>query len=216
MKGSTQEMQAAAPRRVDLACGRACAEGFEGADIAPLPGVKHVFNLLTFPWPFEDGSVDELRSSHFIEHVPMAFYTPHPRFPVGSNLTAIQEGPHSVDLLLKFFDECWRVLKPGGIFTVLCPQAHNDRAFQDPTHRRFIVPAFFQYLDRDWRRVNGLEHAAYEIRCHFPLALSKCSHTFSDPGCQAGLMHPKALRSCLDRFWNFAEDLHVVLEKEKE
>ncbi len=40
-----------------------------------LPGADVVHNLDVMPWPFEDGSIDELYSAHCIEHVkcPISF-----------------------------------------------------------------------------------------------------------------------------------------------
>jgi SAM-dependent methyltransferase len=203
-------------RKLDLACGQNCAPGYEGADIAPLPGVQHIVNLLRFPWPFGDASFEAVRTSHWLEHVPMLFWTPGATAWTCA-LTSFQVNERSVDLLLKVFDEIHRILVPGGTCEVLVPQAHNDRAFQDPTHRRFFVPAFFCYLDRDWRKANGLTHAAYDIACHFPLAQTQVSHTFTDEAEQeALLLHPAALRARLDSEWNAALDLHALLVKAPE
>ena len=201
-------------RKLDLACGASKAEGFEGADIASLPGVDHVFDIFQFPWPFADASFDEVRSSHFIEHIPHAFYTPNPRFAIGQNLTAMAEGPHSVELFLKFFDECFRILKPGGSLHVLCPHGHSDRIFQDPTHRRVIVHATFDYLDRDWRKANGLEHAAYGVSCHFPAAQRQMRASNTPAQTQAlQLMADYVQDAAVNRYWNMISDFDVLLKK---
>ena len=53
--------EAAAKVKLDIACGANCTEGFDGVDIAKVNDrVKHVHNLLSFPWPFADESVDEI------------------------------------------------------------------------------------------------------------------------------------------------------------
>lgn len=212
-------------RKLDLGCGANKPEGFEGADIAPLPGVDHVFDLMQFPWPFEDGTFDELRSSHYVEHIPQAFYTPNPRFPIGRNITALAEGPHSVSLFLKFFAECWRVLKPGGSIQVFCPHGHSDRAFQDPTHARFLVGSSWDYLDADFRRMNGLEHAAYAIECHFPASLRHVGASMLDQQLKAlklmpdfrgsaGLGDQRSVQDlAVERFWNMVADFQAVFVK---
>jgi predicted SAM-dependent methyltransferase len=205
--------------KLDLGCGRNCAPGYEGVDIAPLPGVKHVHNLLSFPWPFEPGAVAGIRCSHLIEHLPTLFWTPGSLFGGGDwtrRLTPYQVDATSVDLLLKFFDECGRILAPGGTLLVECPQVHNHRAFQDSTHRRFLVPEFFFYLSAVWRKEMGLEHGAYGISCDFSL---KVDHTFPKvPSKEAEMLMrtQQGRRILLERDrerWNVTEDLRVTLVK---
>ena len=56
--------------KLDLACGGAKKEGFTGVDIADIEGVDIVHDLNIYPWPFEDGSVEEINCSHYVEHIP--------------------------------------------------------------------------------------------------------------------------------------------------
>ena len=128
-------------RKLDLACGQSPREGFEGVD--RWEGAQHRVNLFKFPWPFGDSSVAELHCSHFIEHIPMIEVYPEDGTPVHYG-----EG---VDLFLRFFDECFRILVPGGWMEVTCPCARHNRAYQDPTHRRFIVSETFLYLSKEFR-----------------------------------------------------------------
>lgn len=73
--------------------------------------------------------------------------------------------PGAKDLLFKFFDEIYRVLVPHGWVTIVCPNAFCNRAFQDPTHRRFIVGEMFLYLHKPFREANKLDH--YNVACNF-------------------------------------------------
>lgn len=128
------------PKRVciDLGCGQSKREGFIGVDKYPAPGVDIVHDLLEFPWPFEDNSVDEAHSSHNLEHI---------------------DG----EMRIPFFQELYRVLKPGATALFITPSADSDRALQDPTHKfPPVVPGFYQcYLNKDWRVTNKLDHGAY-------------------------------------------------------
>lgn len=64
--------------------------------------------LATF---LDDGSVDEVYSSHFLEHVPAG------------------------DPLLRVMDEAWRVLRPGGTFTAVLPLVgYTDPETGAPRH----------------------------------------------------------------------------------
>lgn len=79
----------------------------------------------TQPWPLVDGCVDEIYSSHFMEHVAKG------------------------DPLIHVMSEALRVLKPGGTFTVVHPlvgytdDAGNGKLvagwqpYADPTHVQF-------------------------------------------------------------------------------
>jgi SAM-dependent methyltransferase len=134
------------PKRVciDLGCGQNKREGFMGVDKYPAPGVDIVHDLEVFPWPFEDNSVDEAHSSHFLEHV---------------------DGPARIP----FFQELYRILKPGATAQFITPSADSNRAIQDPTHKfPPVVPEFYQlYLNKDWREANKLTHGMYATPCHF-------------------------------------------------
>lgn len=137
--------------RLDLGSADRPAPGFEGVDI--VPGLTdHCFDLCNGkPWPFPDNSVSELRSSHQIEHIDAVYLD------LG--------GGKRIDALLWFFDEAFRVAKPNALFTVQWPALQNVRAFQDPTHRRFIPAEMITYLAREGRQAMGVEH--YGATCNW-------------------------------------------------
>lgn len=167
--------------RLDLACGQSPKEGFEGVDLYA-PNAKHRLDLFKFPWPWADGSVDEIHCSHFIEHIPArevslfdttlscpcrkdchSLYGPFQR---NSCIDCSDRHPYAgQDMFFAFFDECYRIIKHDGVMSVVCPSVRSERAFQDPTHRRFIAQATFFYLSADWRKANKLDH--YAVRCNF-------------------------------------------------
>jgi hypothetical protein len=122
---------AAPPLRIDIGCGSKKQPGFVGLDRIKFEGVDHVLDLGWHRWPFEDGTVAEAYTSHFVEH-----------------LTA--EGR------VHFCNELWRVLVPGGKCTLIVPHWASCRAYGDPTHQWPPVSEFwFYYLDRNWRADNA-------------------------------------------------------------
>jgi len=131
----------AAPLRLDLGCGPNPRDGFEGADRLPFGGkVKYVLDLGSDRWPWKDGSVDEVHSSHFLEH-----------------LTAVER--------CHCMNELWRVLKPGrwengkpvgGIAVFIVPHWGSCRAYGDPTHQWPPIGEFWPlYLNKEWRMLNA-------------------------------------------------------------
>jgi hypothetical protein len=163
----------AVTRKLDLACGQTPCEGFEGVDV--FPGAQHVVDLQKFPWPFADNSIAELHCSHYIEHIPARPVDERdlPRDPYLANhspAAAARQAAYAAamtgkDHLFAFFDECYRILEPDGWLTVQVPAHCSDRAFQDPTHRRFITVQTFGYMNYEWRKMNRLDH--YNVDCHF-------------------------------------------------
>ena len=61
-------------RFLNLGCGRhpiasTAEEHWTNVDRLALPGVDQVVDLMEVPWPWDDGSFDEIRSRHFLEHI---------------------------------------------------------------------------------------------------------------------------------------------------
>jgi methyltransferase family protein len=83
------------------------------------------------PWPTSDGSVESIRASHVLEHIP-----------TGQDRILV-------------FNEAHRVLVPGGTFEVIVPlvMAYGQwvgtwHAWADPTHCSYwCLPESFHYLD---------------------------------------------------------------------
>lgn len=175
------------PVRLDLACGKTPREGFRGVDLYA-EGAEKV-DLWQFPWPWADGSVDELHCSHHLEHIPA---------------TAL---PNGKDMLCAFMDEAWRVLKDKSVFTVIVPCARSNRAFQDPTHRRFFVAETFLYFNKAWRESQGLGH--YLGVCDFGVEVNPIIPT------ELSLLHPEAAQRRFNGEWNTVLDWQARLVAHK-
>ncbi len=150
--------------RLDLGCGLNPKEGFEGVDIRG-DKTKHRVDLFKFPWPFQDNTVEEIHASHLLEHVPAREIEERDlahEVDVSSDTAARFLGQ---DMLFAFMDECWRIMKMDAWMNVVVPSGRSNRAWWDPTHRRFFMQETFLYFARDWRKMNGLDH--YRVNCNF-------------------------------------------------
>jgi hypothetical protein len=126
--------------KIDLGCGPNKKEGFVGVDVINFPGVDVVLDAGKQPWPWENDSVEEIHSSHFIEHLDA------------------DERVHCVN-------EMYRVLKTGAKATIIVPHWASSRAYGDLTHKWPPVSEFwFYYLNKDWCAANA-PHSKYT--CNF-------------------------------------------------
>jgi SAM-dependent methyltransferase len=122
--------------KLDLGCGTKKREGFVGVDSMTLPGVDVVVDLRITPWPWADNSIDAAFSSHFVEHL-----TGEERIP--------------------FFNELWRVLKPGAQAEIITPDWSHASAYGDPTHKWPPMSKWYLiYLDKQWREAQ-IAHVGY-------------------------------------------------------
>lgn len=123
--------------KLDIGCGKTKQAGWIGIDQIAFEGVDHVMNAGTEPWPFADGSVEEARASHFLEHL-------------------------KPDERVHFVNELYRVLKPGAKCQVIVPHWGSTRAYGDLTHQWPPVSEFwFYYLNKAWRAGNAPHNDKY-------------------------------------------------------
>ena len=92
-------------------------EGWVNVDLCESADVKHDLNVT--PWPFESGSVDELYSSHCIEHV---------KCPIA------------------FLREVARICKIGATVEIRCPDACSEMAMV-AGHESVVSLNFFRHID---------------------------------------------------------------------
>jgi len=179
----------------DLGCGqmKAKSEFFEehmkiipdkviGVDFVKCEGVDIVHDLTKFPYPFKDESLDAIFSSHFVEHL---------------------DGFERI----KFFNECYRILKPGGKMRLIHPYYKSVRAVQDPTHKwPPISENSYFYWDKKWRELNKLDH--YPITCDYEFNIYYSWQDLTIPN-----KNEETRNFFIDKYWNVVADMIVDLKK---
>lgn len=181
--------------KLDLGCGQNCKEGFEGVDLYA-PNAKHRFDLWSGErWPFDDNSIDELFSSHTIEHIE------------GGNRWETYSGQRN--LFFFFFEEAWRIAKPGAVFSLQWPALQSVRAFMDPTHCRAIPQQMMLYLDKNWLEMQKLSHCTTKA----------CDWVFESGGSSCSIENGKQPAEVQTRWsttqWNFSDDYFATLRARK-
>lgn len=190
--------------RLDLGCGKTPCSGYEGVDLIS-SAAEHKVDLFKFPYPWADNTAEAINCSHFIEHIPAREI--EERDIRGTNGHRQTEKFLGQDMLFAFFDECYRILIPGGKLVVVAPAATSDRAFQDPTHRRFINQNTFLYMNLEMRKMLEVEH--YNVLCDFDYAVVPIVPN------EIGLLHPEAAARRFKESWNVVMDWRVDLTSKK-
>ncbi|MBK9169429.1 MAG: class I SAM-dependent methyltransferase [Bryobacterales bacterium] len=109
-------------RILDVGCGVKTYPGAVGVDRNPDVRPDVLWDLDSFPYPFEESSFDSVRAIHVIEHL-------------GD--------------VIKAMEEFHRLLRPGGRLRIETPHYTDFSSFCDPTHRWHLTSFSFRYFGED-------------------------------------------------------------------
>lgn len=113
--------------KLNIGCGREYRRGWVNTDISRATKADAYFDVRSEPIPCDTGSASEILISGVLEQ--------------------IGENEH----LIHAMNECYRVLKPGGIMTVIVPNARFAIAHQDPMDVRKFTKETFAYFEKGTR-----------------------------------------------------------------
>ena len=112
--------------RLNMGCGyNLLGEDWTNVDKFPLTEGVFIHDLETFPWPWPNDSVEEVRMNHVLEHLGQ-----------------------TVDSYLNVWKEIYRVCKDGAMVKVVVPHPRHDDFINDPTHVRMITPESLNLLSK--------------------------------------------------------------------
>jgi hypothetical protein len=175
------------PTKLDIGCGSKKREGFHGVDQYKMDGVDTVLKIGIAKWPFADDSIEEVVSSHFVEHLNA------------------QERVH-------FYNELFRVMKKGAKATIVVPHWASNRAYGDPTHQwPPVAEMSFYYLSKDWRSTQA-PHTDSQwnkegYSCDFQ---ATWGYSFTS---ELSLRNQEYIQFALANYKEAAQDLHATLTK---
>ena len=117
--------------RLNLGCGAKLLAGYINVDRFGKPDL--CLDLETFPYPWSDNSVAEIKMHHVLEHLGQ-----------------------QTETYLKIIQELYRICQPNAKIDITVPHHRSDRFFHDPTHVRPITPVGLSMFSRK----NNLEWQA--------------------------------------------------------
>lgn len=173
--------------KLNLGSGKSKMEGFLNVDTIMFEGVDVQHDLGSGGWPWPDNSVDEIFCSHFLEHL---------------------EARERVC----FWNELYRVLKPGCGGKVITPYWSSGRAYGDPTHKWPPVAEFsYYYINKDWRKANAPHCDSEFVDWGFACDFDATGGYGMNPALMA--KSPEYQNYALTWYKEAAQDLHMVVTK---
>ena len=184
--------------KLNLGCGRRKVEGFVNVDAAPECAPDLVFNVETFPWPWADSSIEEVRFIHSLEHMggdPQVF--------------------------LRLMQELYRVCRPGAQVHIAAPHPRSDAFIGDPTHVRIITPQVLQLFSRklndEWE-AQGVPNTPLALYTGVDFQIVGANLVLAEPYStqqKSGELSRETVLQLLRTQNNIAEEWHISLEAVK-
>ena len=107
-------------KKLHIGCGDDIKEGWINHDVANLPGVDVVHDLLSYPWPWADEEFTEIYMKDVLEHLPDT---------------------------IKTLEEIFRITKSGAKIYIAVPYWNSWEAITDPTHVCQFNEFSFDFFD---------------------------------------------------------------------
>jgi SAM-dependent methyltransferase len=173
--------------KLNLGCGQNRMEGYLNTDREASVRPDLVMDLESFPWPFEDNSVEAVVANHVLEHV-------------GAR----------AEVFIRIMQELYRVCRPGAEIRIAVPHPRHDNFFDDPTHVRAVTPMTLALFSKEnclrWKE-QGASNSPLALYAGVDFALRGWKVTVDDRYKE----HPN-LAEMLQHWNNVATEYRFVLE----
>ena len=144
--------------RLNLGCGAKRLDSYINVDKFGEPDLR--FNLETFPYPWENNSVAEIKRHYVLEHLGQ-----------------------QTEVYLKIIQELYRICKPEAKVQIKDPHHRSDQFFHDPTHVRPITPVglsmFSKRQNREWQ-ASGKSFTLLALYLNVDFELTHVAYTPSE------------------------------------
>lgn len=179
-----------APLKLNLGSGQNPLPGYVNVDKFGSPDV--MWDLETFPWPWQDNSVDEIRLHHVLEHLGQA---------IGTYFGIVKE--------------LYRICRNGSIVEIAVPHPRHDNFLGDPTHVRPFTPESFtlysKALNREWRE-KGYANSPLGLYLDVDFVIEEMQLDPEEPWASrffSGEITEEQLRQAAMQFNNVISQIHV-------
>ncbi len=174
-----------------------------GSGQNPIPGYLNVdkygepdfkFDLETFPWPWENSSVERIEMNHVLEHLG-----------------------ESTAVYLSIIRELYRISVPNAIINITVPHPRHNSFLNDPTHVRAVTAESFLLFSRKenlkWQQQKAANSTlALHVDVDFEVVSSEL---VPDDGWAArlvsGQISEQELLAAANKFNNVIKEIKIVL-----
>lgn len=177
--------------KLNLGCGENRKAGYYNVDKQGSPDVLH--DLETFPWPWDDESIDEVLMNHVLEHLG-----------------------ESVSVYLSIIKELYRICKPGAIIHIFVPHPRHDNFISDPTHVRAVTPFGLSLFNQAQNRKHAKKGAANSplgLYCGVDFKVDDVKYSLEDEYAKhlnADTMSIDDLNRDIKRYNNVVKEMHII------
>jgi ubiquinone/menaquinone biosynthesis C-methylase UbiE len=180
--------------KLDLGCGDKRREGFIRVDRSQRVEPDMVLDLEQLPWPWPDGSVDEIIMEHVLEHLGQA--------------PAVFFG---------IMQELYRVMKPGAWLHIAVPHPRSDNFMADPGHVRPILLTTMALFSRrkclEAARTNilpcALEYGVdFEIETYSYVLMKSVQDALDD-----GRLSKEDVQEGISTRWNVVNEIKMTVRR---
>lgn len=181
--------------KLNIGCGFNKQAGYLNLDKYAACQPDQVMDAEAFPWPFEDGCVDEVLFHHSLEHMG-----------------------RDPDVFLRLVQELHRVCRDGAAVQINVPHPRHDDFLNDPTHVRAITPEMMTLFSRRqclaWA-ANGGANSQFALYLDVDFELRRVQ-SILDPAYQQALdanaINPQQLRQIEQAQNNVVREVRITLE----
>jgi hypothetical protein len=180
--------------RLNLGCGHDRKPGWVNVDKFAACGPDQQVDLETLPWPWSDGSADEVYMSHVLEHLGA-----------------------SSEVYIGVMKELWRVCRAGATVTIVVPHPRHDDFLTDPTHVRAVTADGLQLFSRkanDYWKAGGFSNTPLAYYHGVDFDLVNVDYLFEEPWAgdfQAGRIERAAMDEAIARYNNVIKQQTFML-----
>ena len=178
------------PIKLNLGCGNDIQPRYINVDKFGNPDLK--FDLETFPWPWSDNSVTEIRLIHVLEHLGQ-----------------------DKSVFLKIMQEIYRVSEHHATLTIHVPHPRHHSFLHDPTHVRPItaetIAMFSKKINVVWQQNKS---TATPLGLYLDVDFELKKTLFMIDGywqqkLQAGVIKQENLQDCIRNYNNVVEEIQM-------